>query len=205
MRTVTTIFCLLLALNVFSNSEDGNLQITRDGNVIIIVNFQEGDKIKLFEANTGDHILSKSYGEIDLSQLPQGEYLLENNKGKSIIIEKLDAENYIERPLENTFEVTDANVEVETLETEEVLEDNSYTVSNARILDIEREGDMITVVDFKDGDEIKLFEVETTTHVLSKTRGTVDLSQLPAGKYILENNEGKTVVLEKYDDVASLD
>ncbi len=65
---------------------------------------------------------------------------------------------------------------------------------------IEREGDVVTVIDFKRGDSIKLFEVESGDIVLMKTTGKIDLGQLPAGKYIIEHCKGKKVIVEKEDD-----
>ena len=66
----------------------------------------------------------------------------------------------------------------------------------------------MTVLDFEEGDVIKLFEVKNTVHILSKTINVVDLSQLPAGIYFLENNKGESVVLEKFldnDQVADME
>ncbi|MDH7444441.1 hypothetical protein [Aquimarina sp. 2201CG14-23] len=202
MRTLAFIFGLLFFVNLNARNNDDNLQIAREGLVVVVVDFKDGDKIKLFEVETGDHILSKTRGQIDLSQLPSGKYLLENNEGQSVVIEKTDIDIIIDEALGTDYIVerdSDA-MPVNDMSVEEELE-NYYSKSELNPLDILREGDLVTVLNFEEGDKIKLFEVVDKVHVLSKTTETVDLAQLPAGKYILENNYGQSVVIEMFEDV----
>ncbi len=215
MKSLVYIFSLFLSFAGIANGDrDGQkLEVEKNGLVVEVVDFQEGDKIKLFEVETGDHILSKSHGMIDLSQLPLGSYLLENNEGKSIVIQRLEdeinidgvievveSEFVLERDSQRAFISSDVNVEEEFI--------NYYENTQTSLLEINRDGDIITVVGFEDGDKIKLFEVKNTVHILSKTTNFVDLSQLPAGVYVLENNKGESVVVEKYtsnDQVAEME
>ncbi len=207
MRVTALFFSLFLSIISFANNDNG-LIVEQNGLIIEVMYFEEGDKLKLFEVETGDHILSKSYSHIDLSQLPVGSYLLENNQGKSIVIDRLEEElmidGAIEKETENFFvEENDLAEETAvdqgvTIEQEFV---HHYINSQKNQLSIEREGDMITVVDFEEGDKLKLFEVKDTVHILSKTTNIVDLSQLPVGLYVLENSEGESVVVEKFTEV----
>lgn len=210
MRSIAYFFSLFLFLNSYANDLSQSLQVEKEGLIIVVVDFQEGDKLKLFEVESGDHVLSKTRGQIDLSQLPMGAYLLENSMGESIVIQRLEEEISIEG------EITD-NVEQEfvveqdskrmyvpseiTVEQEYI---QYYENAETNLLEITREGDIITVVDFQEGDMIKLFEVKNTVHVLSKTINYVDLSQLPVGVYVLENNKGESVVVEKFVDNEAL-
>jgi len=202
MRALAFIFGLFFFTNLNARIEDDNLQVAREGLVVVVVDFKEGDKIKLFEVETGDHILSKTRGEIDLSQLPSGKYLLENNEGKSVVIEKRDIDIFIEEELGTDYVVAiDSDViPTNDMSVEEELE-NYYAHSELNPLHINRVGDLITVVDFEEGDKIKLFEVIGKIHVLSKTTEVVDLTQLETGKYILENDKGQSVVVEKFEIV----
>ncbi len=205
MKLITCFFSLFLFFNCYANNNDGILTVEKDGLVVEVLDFQDGDKIKLFEIETGDHILSKTHAQIDLSQLPVGSYLLENNEGKSIVIDRLEEDLRVdgaisaihndfllERDSKKSLVPADINVEQEFI--------RYYENSETNLLAIEREGDMITVVNFEEGDKIKLFEVKNTVHILSKTSNFVDLSQLPAGMYVLENNKGESVVVEKYSE-----
>jgi len=79
-----------------------------------------------------------------------------------------------------------------------------YRNSQTNLLAIEREGNMITIVDFEEGDTLKLFEVRNTVHVLSKTSNYVDMTQLPVGVYVLENDRGDSVVIEKFAESESI-
>ncbi len=203
MKLITYIFSLLIVAAGYANDNDPTLEVEKDGLVVMVVDFEEGDKIKLFEVQTGDHILSKTHNEIDLSQLPMGDYLLENNEGRSIVIQRLENDINIDGVIDNVHEdfvleydskrvyvSNDVDVEEEFI--------NYYENTQTSLLEINRDGDMITVVGFEEGDKIKLFEVKNTVHILSKTEGYVDLSQLPAGVYVLENNRGESVVVEKF-------
>ncbi|MFD2565345.1 hypothetical protein [Aquimarina rubra] len=200
MRTLAFIFALLFFTNVNARIEDDNLQIAREGLVVVVLDFKEGDKIKLFEVETGDHILSKTRGQIDLSQLPPAKYLLENSEGKSVVIEKTDNDIFIEKELgaEYIVEYDSESMTANSISVEEELEEY-YLTSEVNPLGIKRDGDIITVVDFEEGDKIKLFEMVGKIHVLSKTTKVVDLTQLASGKYILENDRGQAVVVEKFD------
>ncbi len=204
MKLIVCSLSLFLSIAGYSNDDD--LTVEKDGLVVEVIDFKEGDKLKLFEIETGDHILSKTHGQIDLSQLPVGSYLLENNEGKSIVIDRLEEELnvdgaisaihndfLIERDSKRVYMPADINVEQEYV--------HYYENAETNLLAIEREGDVITVIDFVEGDKIKLFEVKNTVHILSKTSNFVDLSQLPIGVYVLENNKGESVVVEKYSDV----
>ncbi|PKV52320.1 hypothetical protein ATE84_4431 [Aquimarina sp. MAR_2010_214] len=203
MKSVACFFSLFLFLSSYANDLGQILEVEMEGLVVVVVDFQDGDKIKLFEVESGDHILSKTHGEVDLSQLPIGSYLLENSEGESIVIERLEEAINIAGALEN-------------VEADFVLENDSkralipaeidveqefvhyYENAETNLLEITREGDFVTVVGFEEGDKIKLFEVKNTVHILSKTTNFVDLSQLPAGVYVLENNKGESVVVEKF-------
>ncbi len=213
MKTIMYFLSFFLFLGVYANGNDETLEVEKDGLVVEVVGFQEGDKIKLFEVATGDHILSKSHGQIDLSMLPVGDYLLENSEGKSTVIQRLeteiniegiiakvDNEFVLERDSERAYVSSDVNVEEEFI--------NYYENTQTDLLEITREGDVVTVIDFEEGDKIKLFEVKDTVHILSKTTNFVDLSQLPAGVYVLENNKGESVVVEKFlsnDQMANME
>ncbi|GAA4270967.1 hypothetical protein U6A24_03625 [Aquimarina gracilis] len=204
MRTITLIFSLFLSIITIAKT-DNPLTVEQEGLTIEVVNFEEGDKLKLFEVETGDHILSKSYARIDLSQLPVGSYLLENNQGKSVVIDRLEEELKIDGAIMVTnedFVVADAD-KSSLGEVVNVNEEVAQLYANAHrnLLSIQREEDLITVLDFEEGDKIKLFEVVDTIHVLSKTTNVVDLSLLPAGQYLLENNKGYSVVIEKFENV----
>lgn len=205
MKLIACFFSLFLFLSSYANDLDQILEVEMEGLVVVVVDFQDGDKIKLFEVESGDHVLSKTHGEIDLSQLPMGSYLLENNEGESVVIERLEEEINIAGALENVetnfvlendskraHVPTEINVEQEFI--------HYYENAETNLLEITREGDFVTVVDFEEGDKIKLFEVKNTVHILSKTTNYVDLSQLPAGVYVLENNKGESVVVEKFVD-----
>ncbi len=205
MKLIACFFSLFLFLSSYANDLDQILEVEMEGLVVVVVDFQDGDKIKLFEVESGDHVLSKTHGEIDLSQLPMGSYLLENSEGESVVIERLEEEINIAGALENVetnfvlendskraHVPTEINVEQEFI--------HYYENAETNLLEITREGDFVTVVDFEEGDKIKLFEVKNTVHILSKTTNYVDLSQLPAGVYVLENNKGESVVVEKFVD-----
>ncbi|SEL81258.1 hypothetical protein SAMN04487910_3331 [Aquimarina amphilecti] len=200
MRALIFIFSLFFLTNLNARFEDDDLQIAREGLVIVVVDFKDGDKIKMFEVETGDHILSKTRGQIDLSQLPSGRYLLENNKGKSVVIEKSEDDIVIEKELgtEYIVEYDSESMSGDNITVEEELEEY-YLQSELNPLAITRNGDVITVSDFLEGDKIKLFEMIGKIHVLSKTTEVVDLTQLSTGKYILENDRGQSVVVEKFD------
>ncbi|WP_405205645.1 hypothetical protein [Aquimarina sp. LLG6339-5] len=204
MKVIALIFSLFLSL-IISANEDNKLTVHMDGLTVEVLNFEEGDKLKLFELETGDHILSKSYSLIDLSQLPVGSYLLENNEGKSLVINRQEEELMIDGAVilqEEEFIVEDDAQLADVSGDEEMNVEkdfiNNYVNSNQNLLNIEREGDVIVVLDFEDGDKLKLFEVKDTIHVLSKTTNEIDLSQLPVGLYILENSKGDSVVVEKF-------
>ncbi len=205
MRSIIYLFTFLLCLASHANDDDQTLEVEKEGLVVMVVNFEDGDKIKLFEVETGDHILSKTHNQIDLSQLPIGSYLLENNQGKSIVIQRTEDEVNIDGVTEveeEEFVLASDSKRVNMSSDVDVEEEfvNYYENTQTGLLEITREGDIINVVNFEDGDKIKLFEVKNTVHVLSKTEGYVDLSQLPAGVYVLENNKGESVVVEKFVD-----
>ncbi|SHJ55247.1 hypothetical protein [Aquimarina spongiae] len=205
MKLIPCIFSLFLFLNSYANISDGDLKVEKDGLVVVVLDFEEGDKIKLFEIETGEHILSKTHSEIDLSQLPIGSYLLENNEGQSVVIDRMEEELKVDgaiNAIHNDFllerdsarAMVPAEIDVE----QEYM--HYYDNAETNLLAITREGDVITVQDFEEGDKIKLFEVKNTVHVLTKTTNFVDLSQLPAGVYVLENDRGDSVVVEKFVD-----
>lgn len=201
MKTFTYIITLLFFINASANYVSDTLQIEKEGFIVSVVDFQEGDEIKLFEAETMVHVLSKTRGQVDLSMLPAGKYLLENNEGKSVIIEKGDQELIVDQALTDEYVVNDSQFvdNKESYTTAEEL-NTYYTDTDSNLLDISREGDKITVLDFEEGDRIKLFEVKNTVHILTKSSYTVDLSQLPDGVYVLKNNRGKSIVVEKFSD-----
>ncbi|WP_299315421.1 hypothetical protein [uncultured Aquimarina sp.] len=208
MKVIALIFSLFLSISIFANA-DNTLAVYQDGLVVEVVDFEEGDKLKLFEVETGDHILSKSYSRIDLSQLPIGSYLLENNQGQSIVINRQEEKLMIEGAVvlqEEEFVVgggteivLDENGEINA---EEVTIEN-YISPKENQLAIEREGSLVIVLDFEEGDKLKLFEVKDTIHVLSKTTNVIDLSQLPVGVYLLENSKGDSVIVEKFTEAQS--
>ena len=201
MKTITLLFSLFLSLVCIAKDDNG-LVVKQDGLVVEVMDFEEGDKLKLFEVETGDHILSKSYSHIDLSQLPVGSYILENNQGQSVVIDRLEEELMIEGAVfaqDENFEVEDSMMADagESTDVEEGFIKN-YVNSNQNQLDIHRDGDIVTVLNFEEGDKLKLFEVKDTVHVLSKTTNVIDLSLLPVGVYLLENNNGDSVIVEKF-------
>lgn len=201
MKTITLLFSLFLSL-VSIAKDDNGLVVKQDGLVVEVMDFEEGDKLKLFEVETGDHILSKSYSHIDLSQLPVGSYILENSQGQSVVIDRLEEELMIEGAVfaqDENFEVEDSMMADagESTDVEEGFIKN-YVNSNQNQLDIHRDGDIVTVLNFEEGDKLKLFEVKDTVHVLSKTTNVIDLSLLPVGVYLLENNNGDSVIVEKF-------
>lgn len=204
MRSIAYFFSLFLFLNSYANDLSQSLQVEKEGLIVVVVDFQEGDKLKLFEVESGDHVLSKTRGQIDLSQLPMGAYLLENSMGESIVIQRLEGEISIEGEITDNVEqefVVEQDSKRMYMPSEITVEQEYiqyYENAETNLLEIIREGDVITVVDFQEGDMIKLFEVKNTVHVLSKTINYVDLSQLPAGVYVLENNKGESVVVEKF-------
>lgn len=211
MKVTALIISLFLSLTIFAN-DDRLLAVQQDGLIIEVMDFSEGDKLKLFELETGDHILSKSYSRIDLSQLPVAYYLLENSAGKSIVIHRLEEQLMIDGAVivEEEGLVVDEDVQI----VDEVVEDvqekvdnqafiNEYVASNENKLEIYREGDIVEVLDFQDGDKLKLFEVKDTIHVLSKTTSVIDLSQLPVGLYMLENSKGDSVIVEKFTEASA--
>ncbi|WP_299437786.1 hypothetical protein [uncultured Aquimarina sp.] len=206
MKVTALIFSLFLSISIFA-SDDSKLTVHQDGLTIEVLDFEEGDKLKLFDFETGDHILSKSYAQIDLSQLPVGSYLLENNAGKSIVIDRQEEKLMIDGAVileEEEFTIEEDSQIVEVEENQEMNVDqeflSNYVNPNKNQLSIERDGDVIVVVDFEDGDKLKLFEVKDTIHVLSKTTNVVDLSQLPVGLYVLENSKGDSVIIEKFTE-----
>ncbi|WP_299245643.1 hypothetical protein [uncultured Aquimarina sp.] len=205
MKVITLIFSLFLSISISANTNNA-LAVYQDGLTVEVVDFEEGDKLKLFELETGDHILSKSYSRIDLSQLPIGSYLLENNQGQSIVIDRQEEKLMIEGAVilqEEEFVVEegdsialDENVEVIT---EDVTVED-YISPKENQLTIQREGSLVVVLNFEEGDKLKLFEVKDTIHVLSKTTNVIDLSQLPVGVYLLENSKGDSVIIEKFTE-----
>ena len=199
MKKITlSIFSLILSVCAFATEgEEKELKIETEGYAVTVVDFKDGDEIKLFEAETGTHILSKTRGFIDLSQLPNGTYILENTNGKSTTLERTEIELYIAPPLGSAFVVEDnASEELP----EEELEEELRLLKNRKAIDIKQEGNIVTVVDFKEGDAIKLFEIKDTVHVLTKTSGVIDLTQLEVGKYFIENKEGAVALIEKFSN-----
>ena len=91
---------VFLVSNIYANDTDLSLEVEKEGLIVSVVNFEEGDKIKLFDVESGDHILSKTHSDIDLSQLPVGLYLLENTHGQSVVIERFEEEIKIDGVLE---------------------------------------------------------------------------------------------------------
>ncbi|GAA3514507.1 hypothetical protein GCM10022393_30580 [Aquimarina addita] len=205
MRILLLFFTFLITLNTTAaNFEDDALEVVQEGLIVTVVNFEEGDKIKLFELETGVHILSKTIDQVDLSLLPIGKYLLENSQGKSAVIEKTDLEIIIEESLGTDF-IVDTDSEFTSYNEVNIGEEleNYYAPSESNELLIARDGDLITVVDFEEGDKIKLFEVKNKVHVLSKTTGKIDLSQLASGRYLIEDNHGKFIQIEKEEEVTT--
>ena len=203
MKVTSLIIGLFLTVSIFANNDKG-LSVYQDGLTIEVMDFHDGDKLKLFEIETGDHILSKSYASVDLSQLPVGAYRLENNLGQSIIIDRQEESLAIEGAVlteESDFVVEQGAQMSDVLVTDESIEEDlidSYAGNSNNKLNIQREGDIITVLNFEEGDKLKLFEVKDTVHVLSKTTNVIELSQLPVGVYLLENGKGESVIIEKF-------
>ncbi|TYP70864.1 hypothetical protein [Aquimarina intermedia] len=198
MKTTLLLLSLILfTQNIVANSDGEKvLQIEKDGMIINVVNFEEGDKIKLFEVETGEHILSKTRGQIDLSFLPVGRYLVENNEGLSVVVERTDDELAIEDYLTNDFVAVD-NANVDEIAT---FEDEYKTLlTHTSRLEISQKGNIVNILNFEEGDKIKLFEVKNIVHILTKTTPKIDLELLSAGRYLIENNRGFAVVIEKVD------
>ena len=215
MKKITLLSILfVLSLHLFAN-EDMILQVLTEGYSVTVIEFEDGDVIKLFDVASGDHILSKTHNYIDLSQLPSGEYLLENSKGQSTIIQRLELDLFVieERVLGTDYVVTD------TIEHDENNGDTSEVemaslLSSSDPLKITRVGSTITVNDFHEGDKIKLFEIKNTVHILTKTTNKIDLSQIAPGKYFIENSTNGRIAIvskvkeeptEEYNDMATVD
>jgi len=199
MKLLTLFFGLLLSLYMFAIDNDTHLEIVKEGLTVIVVDFEDGDKLKLFEFHTGVHILTKTSDQIDLSLLPKGKYLLENNRGLATVIEKSNQDLHIIKELDDSYMVDQDSERIANDSTS--LKDkikNFYKNIHDNLLAIKREGDKITVEDFVRGDTIKVFELKNTVHVLTKTESFVDLSQLPDGVYFIENQRGDAVLVEKF-------
>ena len=87
MKVTALIFSLFFSVAIFAKN-DNELTVQQDGLVVEVVDFEEGDKLKLFEVKDLIHVLSKTTNIIDLSQLPAGLYILENSRGNSVVVEK---------------------------------------------------------------------------------------------------------------------
>ncbi|MDH7444442.1 hypothetical protein [Aquimarina sp. 2201CG14-23] len=99
MKKLLLIFSLFCATVLFGNNwSDEDLIVSRNGDIITVVDFKDGDKVKLFELRTGKIITYKTKrGIFDLSQLPIGKYLLIDKKGRKVVVEKkfVDEEHYV--------------------------------------------------------------------------------------------------------------
>ncbi len=187
-------FLFVFSFAFATDNKEKELEIQTEGYIVTVLDFRDGDEIKLFEAETGVHILSKTRDYIDLSQLPNGLYVIENANGKSTTIERTEIELYVAPPLDSSYIVTeDAS---EKTEDEETLEELSL-LKNRQAIDIKQEGNIITVLNFEEGDVIKLFEIKNTVHVLTKSTGVIDLTLLEPGKYFIENKKGAVAFIEK--------
>ncbi len=187
-------FLFVFSFAFATDNKEKELEIQTEGYIVTVLDFRDGDEIKLFEAETGVHILSKTRDYIDLSQLPNGLYVIENANGKSTTIERTEIELYVAPPLDSSYIVTeDAS---EKTEDEETLEELSL-LKNRQAIDIKQEGNIITVLNFEEGDVIKLFEIKNTVHVLTKSTGVIDLTFLEPGKYFIENKKGAVAFIEK--------
>lgn len=192
---------LVTSTTLFANTEKEELEIQQEGQVVTIVNFEEGSKIKVFETATGIHILSKKRGQVDLSQLPEGSYTIIDNYGRTIQIVN-DGEGVIENAPTNTFEVVEDASEVIENNVESTFENEDYANHSENrfdSLEIAQEENTVTITNFEDGDEIIVFEFQGKTHVLTKKSDSVDLSQLPSGKYLFENNKNQIAIVEKME------
>ncbi|MFD2565344.1 hypothetical protein [Aquimarina rubra] len=91
MKKLLLIFSLMCATVLFGNNgNDESLIVRRNGNIITVVDFKDGDKVKLFELKTGKIITYKTKrGIFDLSQLPAGKYLLIDKDGRKVVVDKL--------------------------------------------------------------------------------------------------------------------
>jgi len=198
---------LLISLITFA-SDGEKLIVEQDGFIVEVIYFEEGDKLKLFEVETGDHVLSKTHAQIDLSFLSVGSYLLENNQGQSIVIDRMEDELIVDGMVAKNDEFLLEHDSKRSKFSNDDMDVNEefvryYRNSQTNLLAIEREGNMITIVDFEEGDTLKLFEIRNTVHVLSKTSNYVDMAQLPVGVYVLENDRGDSVVIEKFAESES--
>ncbi len=88
MKKVILILCLLCnVIGAYAHNEEDKLKVVTSGRTISVVNFEEGSKIKLFEYRTDEIVLVKRRGEIDFTQLEEGEYVLVNEKGYKVLVE----------------------------------------------------------------------------------------------------------------------
>lgn len=199
MKTKLLFLSLLLSAHIFATDNE-DLNVEKKGLSIEVVDFEDGDKLKLFEINTGDHVLSKSYSQVDLSQLPEGTYLLEDNHGKSIQIDKKADALYIDESLVSYQEKVEFVTDAEFATEEEIAtmhrELGKSSGEAGRFLEVQRIGNIIKVLNFETGDKLKLFQIKDNTHILTKTIDTIDLSDLPHGSYLLENKKGLTAIIE---------
>jgi len=93
MKKILIMTCsiLCMAIQGYANDNpDERLEIVHTGSIIQVVDFQEGDTLRLFEFATADIVVKKTYGEIDFFQLAEGRYVLENTTGESVLIEYLN-------------------------------------------------------------------------------------------------------------------
>lgn len=203
MNIFQALVIILLSSNLYAFSGDDDLKVRKEGNEVIIVNFKDGDKIKLFELETGYHILTKRRGRIDLSQLPNGKYKIVDNHGKYAEIEKTDLDIVTnDEPLGSDFVVEEDaplyNGDEDEVDTAEELE-LYYYMLEFNPLEIEQEGNMVTILDFEAGDIIKVFEFQSKNHVITKYEHFLDLTSLPEGRYLLENNHNQIAVVERIE------
>ncbi|MDY8134519.1 hypothetical protein [Aquimarina sp. 2201CG5-10] len=78
-----------------------------------------------------------------------------------------------------------------------------YAKNEGNELKIKKTGKVINIIDFEEGAKIKLFELKTYDIVLVKTRGEIDFSQLPEGKYVLIDSSDKKIIIDYKDGVIS--
>ncbi|UZO79297.1 hypothetical protein NBT05_09970 [Aquimarina sp. ERC-38] len=190
------ILSLAIPTLLFANTEKEALEVRQEGQIVTVTNFEEGNKIKVFETVSGVHVLSKKRGQIDLSQLPEGSYTIIDNSGRTV--EVINTGEIVEiDETTNEFLITeDAPLVVENEDsTAEEQPLNDFT--HYQPLKIKQVDNSIEILDFTDGDIIKVFEFENDIHVLTKKYNVIDLSQLPSGKYYLKNNKRQIAVVEK--------
>ena len=188
------IFTILFYSNLLANDDKNKLVIQQDDKVVTVLNFKEGDTLKLYEQVSNLHVLTSVSNKIDLSNLPVNNYYLVDHLGRKANLSNGVVNISEEEKYNNSESEKNENV------------NNNWTVAKVPELlgvnyngnlKIKKDNNFIEVLDFKEGENLKLFELNGFVHVLTKSRKVIDFSQLNSGKYLLENSDtGNNILIE---------